>query len=76
MYTATLGYTRDNGEFEILATLSNLDGSLSEDDFKKLIQYNRDWLTLKTARFIEAFHRQDTPARIDISDEVNFYALP
>jgi hypothetical protein len=68
MRTATVGYTKNNGDFAIIAALNNNDGHLSDEDFKTLVD---NIATFYGWQFkpLEVLERQDTPDYITIDEE-------
>lgn len=68
MKTASLGYTKDNGDFAIIATLNNTENHLSDTDFKTLVN---NIATFYGWQFepLEVLERQDAPDYITIDEE-------
>jgi hypothetical protein len=66
MKTVTIGHTKENGDFAVLATLNNNGGYMSERDFNEL----RTALVLTMANYtglqLAMLERQDTPDCVDI----------
>lgn len=66
----SIGFLRDDYNFEILATISNGGGNMGESDFEILLEN-----TLKICQSIMqgvnvvALPRQDTPDLVDLEDE-------
>lgn len=59
MQTYSIGFTRSDGDFELLATLNNTGEHLSNDDFETLKNHIIDFIKIKSELSIEALHRQD-----------------
>lgn len=59
--TVTIGFIREDGDIQVLATLNNNDELLSEKECKELI--DRTWLYFDEVldENIIVFWRQDTP---------------
>lgn len=57
--TVSLGFTRDDGDFELLATLNNNGGTMSDTAFASLIKATRLGLELATETYIEVKERAD-----------------
>jgi hypothetical protein len=67
MKTVSIGYTRDDGDFAVLATINNNDGHLSDEDFDEL----RLALTISLASYtdiqLQMLERQDAPDYVEVS---------
>lgn len=59
--TVSIGFTRDDGDFQILATLNNNDGKIGHTAFLELIQDLSQRLAAMTFEPIEVLERQDAP---------------
>jgi hypothetical protein len=57
----SIGIMRDDGDFQILATLNNNDNLLGADLFQHLIAHLCETLTGETGDLVEAIERQDAP---------------
>ena len=66
MKTVTIGYTRDDGDFAVIATLNNNDGHMSDADFNDL----RFALTMSIATYadiqLQMLERQDAPDYVSL----------
>jgi hypothetical protein len=69
MSTYSIGFTRSDGDFEILATLNNLSEHLSKSDFEALTDYVRDFIEIKGELLLEVLEREDTPSIVQIDEE-------
>jgi hypothetical protein len=69
MTAYSIGFNRADGDFEVLATLSNLGEHLPPADFEALADYVRDFIEIKGELLLEVLERQDTPSIVQI-DEV------
>ena len=47
MKTVTIGYTRDDGDFAVLATLNNNDGGMPDEQFSELVWMCRMSLSVR-----------------------------
>ena len=66
--TVSIGFHRDDGDFQLLATLNNNDDLLSDIDFDELVVsiISRLKLRLHIEQEIVALHRQDAPDYVDL----------
>ena len=62
----SIGLERDDGDFHILATLNNMDGLVSVEDFEALLKSTVEFLEKATDERIVAYQRQDTPDYINL----------
>lgn len=61
MKTATIGFIREDGDIQVLATLNNNDDTISPTHFKLLVESVRfSWERLSLEN-VQLFERQDTP---------------
>lgn len=60
MKTATLGFTREDGDIQVFGTLNNNDGLVSDAVFDAIVTLTRHTLELSGYK-IEVFERQDAP---------------
>ena len=76
--TAAIGFHRDDGDFQLLATLNNNDELLAPDQFADIVQFFRD--QLQTALSAQGEHtlvvleRQDAPDYVTL-DEDDVHAI-
>jgi len=70
MTNASIGFTRDDGDFAILATLNNNDGHLSDELFGQLVRELTQTLALYTEQPMTALNRQDTPDYIQLDTNI------
>jgi len=61
MQYVSIGFTRSDGDFELLATLNNGANFLSDDDFAKLVKYTKVFFEEKGEDILEVLERQDAP---------------
>jgi hypothetical protein len=66
MKTVSIGITREDGDFAILATLNNMDEHLSDSDFKALVGEVASTLCRKLVCEVQVLERQDTPDYITL----------
>lgn len=66
--TVSIGFHRDDGDFQLLATLNNNDDLLSDIDFDELVVSIISRLKLRPhiEEEIVALHRQDAPDYVDL----------
>lgn len=69
MQTYSIGFTRADGDFELLATLNNTGEHLSNDDFEALKNHIKDFIEVKGELSIEALHRQDAYDIVQIEED-------
>jgi len=70
MKTVSIGFTRDDGDFALFATLNNLDEYLNSYDFKELIHAVASELQAATNMKVEILEREDAPSYITLNCEV------
>jgi len=69
-YYYSIGFLRDDYNFEILATLNNGVELFSEEEFNTLIKQTIDFFQDKLqGEKIVALPRQDSPDLVDLEDE-------
>lgn len=61
MRTVTIGYTRDDGDFAVLATLNNNDEHMTDVFFDQLARGLAATLKREMGESIEILERQDAP---------------
>ena len=61
MKTVSIGFTRDDGDFELLATLNNSGDVMPDEVFKRIVATLRDSLDQATETYIEVKERADAP---------------
>ena len=61
MKTVTIGFMREDGDIQILATLSNQDELISPVHFKMLTESIRFGFERRSLENIQTFERQDAP---------------
>jgi len=72
LQTASIGYTRDDGDFRILATMSNMDEEFMPDVFDGLVAQVKANFEIALGDFgndtIKVLERQDTPDYVILED--------
>ena len=71
----SIGFMREDGDFQILVTLSNSDETMSSEEFHHLFQSTVDMLNdlHKDADLvIQALEREDTPNYVTLDDDVRY----
>lgn len=68
MKTVSIGYHREDGDFAVLATLNNLDGSTTAREFRAIVRNLRDALRQATGHAIVILERQDTPDYVCLNE--------
>ena len=66
MKTVSIGFTRGDGDFAVLATLNNNDDHMRESTFEAIVENLRQSFTEETGEQVVAIERQDTPDYIAI----------
>ena len=69
MKTVSIGFTRDDGDFSLFATLNNLDDYFSSYDFKELVHAVASELQAATQMQVEILEREDAPSYVVLDDE-------
>ena len=69
MKTVSIGFTRDDGDFALFATLNNLDDYFSSYDFKELVHAVASELQAATQMKVEILEREDAPSYVVLNDE-------
>lgn len=67
MKTVSIGFTRDDGDFAVLATLNNNDSHLSDEMFGQLVRELTQTLALYTEQPMTALNREDAPDYIQLN---------
>ena len=70
MKTVSIGFTRDDGDFALFATLNNLDEYFNSYDFKELIHAVASELQATTDMEVEILEREDAPSYVTLNCEV------
>jgi hypothetical protein len=70
MKTISIGFTRDDGDFALFATLNNLDEYFNSYDFKELIHAVASELQAATNMKVEILEREDAPSYVTLNCEV------
>jgi hypothetical protein len=69
MNTVSIGFHREDGDFQLLATLNNNDRILSDESFESLIDLVRDTLAVEIGEAVEYLVRQDAPDYITTEEQ-------
>lgn len=69
MKTVSIGFTREDGDFQLLATLNNNDDLLDEHHFKVLVRNTLEYYNLMLNESCQALHRQDAPDYLILDEE-------
>lgn len=69
MKTVSIGFTRDDGDFSLFATLNNLDDYFSSYDFKELVHAVASELQAATQMQVQILEREDAPSYVVLDDE-------
>ena len=69
MKTVSIGFTRDDGDFSLFATLNNLDDYFSSYDFKELVHAVASELQAATQMKVQILEREDAPSYVVLDDE-------
>jgi len=70
MKTVSIGFTRDDGDFALFATLNNLDEYFNSYDFKELVHAVASELQVATNMKVEILEREDAPSYVTLNCEV------
>jgi hypothetical protein len=70
MTTWSLGFIRDDGDFQILATLNNNDGLISDTDFDNMRYAIQTELSHYLDRDITCLNREDTPDYVMLDEDL------
>lgn len=65
----TIGYMRDDGDLQILATLNNVDEVIDKNVYLESAQLLVNTFKLSTGENIIALNRWDTPDYVTLEDE-------
>jgi hypothetical protein len=66
MKTVSIGFTRDDGDFAVLATLNNNDTHLTDDAFHAIVRGVSTYLEVQIGHAVSVLERQDTPDYVSI----------
>jgi hypothetical protein len=69
MKTVSIGFTRNNGDFALFATLNNLDEYFNSYDFKELVHAVASELQAATQMQVQILEREDAPSYVVLNDE-------
>ena len=65
----SIGFMRDDGDFALLATLNNMDGNMSDDDFESIKQKLMISFSTVIDEEIICLERQDAPDYVELDSE-------
>lgn len=69
--TVTIGFERQDGDVQILATLNNNDSLISSEFFEFMVKQLINTFELSGVKVTD-YHRQDAPDYTDLSDESDY----
>ena len=61
MKTVSIGFIREDGDLQLLATLNNTDEHLDQRQFEHLVANTVDFYRVKVSPDIKAYERDDAP---------------
>lgn len=68
MKTVSIGFIRDDGDFDLFATLNNLDGHMSDEHFDVLVNGAKTYIALMTKRNdVQVLEREDAPDYVELN---------
>ena len=68
MQTVSIGFTREDGDFAVLATLNNNDEYLTPSAFAAMCEVVRSTFELLVETDIQVIERQDAPDYVSIEE--------
>ena len=68
MKVVTIGYTRDDGDFAVLATLNNNDDHMTDETFDGVVATNIRIWSHYVGEQVVAVERQDAPDYITLGE--------
>ncbi len=69
MNTVTIGFQREDGDFQVLATLNNKDNLLTDEAFKTLVDDVASNLCSALMCQIDVLEREDTPDTVTLFND-------
>jgi hypothetical protein len=66
MKTVSIGYHCACNDFAVLATLNNIGGHMTDEDFGELVGVVASTLCRKLVREVVGLERQDTPDYVEV----------
>jgi len=66
MKTVSIGYHCACNDFAVLATLNNIDGRMTDEDFEELVGVVASKLCRKLVREVFVLERQDVPDYVEV----------
>ena len=66
MQTVSIGFFREDGDFQVLATLNNNDGLMGEARFLNMVESLRMTLDAATGETVQVLERQDVADYVTI----------
>tara|TARA_R110000868_G_scaffold7020_1_gene38547 strand:+ start:111 stop:311 length:201 start_codon:yes stop_codon:yes gene_type:complete len=66
MKTVSIGFMRDDGDFDLFATLNNLDEHMKQNEFKELVNSVASELYRATRRKVQVLEREDAPDYVEL----------
>lgn len=70
MQTVSIGFDREDGDFQILATLNNNDELISPYMFEAMACYINAMISHRAEKDCRIIERQDTPDYITLDEEI------
>jgi hypothetical protein len=68
MRNVSIGFMRDDGDFQILATFNNSDGLMSDINFSRLVRDTRERFIHLVDETMVALERQDAPDYVTLEN--------
>lgn len=68
MKTVSIGYHCACNDFAVLATLNNIDGHMTDEDFGELVGVVASKLCRKLVREVVVLERQDTSDYVEVGE--------
>lgn len=68
MNTVSIGYVREDGDLQLLATLNNVDGDLTQAQFSNLVERVSDQYRECGLSNVKVYERADAPDYIDLEE--------
>lgn len=69
MNTVSIGYVREDGDLQLLATLNNVDENLTQDQFSNLVERVIDHYRKCGLNDVEVYERADVPDYVELEEQ-------
>jgi len=69
MKTVSIGFMREDGDLTLVATLNNLDGHMSDDNFHVLVEGVSTYIEAMAKQTVVVLEREDAPDYVEILGE-------